>query len=648
MQDSKLEDKILLLNKIKISLLALIGIITAPTSIAAPPSQQQCPTITPKIFVNQVGYEGPSNKNATMSSRQSSPLVWQLRDKDGNKVLSGQSIVAGYDKLSGIHTHKIAFGQHKTAGKNYTLQSCGETSDKFEISQLPFASLSEEALRFFYQMRSGTPIVDTYTAAPEYSRPAGHSPSYLSCFKGKDRTRKSWNGCDYSLDVTGGWYDAGDYGKYVVNGGISLWTLQNAFERMSLLGGAENLGWGVSRLPLPEESETWSPLLSEARWEMEFLLKMQVPKGYQTQAPLGIQNVTKGKKLKISQIDGSGLAHHKIHESKWLGLPIAPQDAAEQRHLYPVSTAATLNLAATAAQCARIWKKIDASFSDKCLKAARAAYSAAKTYPDIYAYDIFEGGGPYEDSDLSDEFAWAAFELFATTGNTEYIQQLKNTPGLRWITRYKNNNLNGLYWASTDILPLLTIVVSADYFGLNDRKTASDAILKIADTYLSESNKNSFLIPLSHSEFNWGSNGALLNKAMILAYAAEITENSKYRNAVISIMDYLLGNNPLSQSYIAGFGANQAKNMHHRFWAAGADKKYPQTAPGAISGGPNIKSAIDDVAKELLKSCNQAPMTCWVDDIKAYSLNEVAINWNAPLVWVTSYLETSLGYASVD
>ncbi|WP_159098037.1 glycoside hydrolase family 9 protein [Hirschia baltica] len=628
---------------------AFIAALTLPNAVAAPiKSTDNCPNEKIEIFLNQVGYETPSNKSAVVSSKSTSPLKWTLKDGSGESTLSGETIVLGLDKLSGLHTHRISFSSLKTEGKDYTLETCGETSEVFKIASNPFNSLSEEALRFFYQMRSGTPILEAYTSTPEYSRPAGHPSSNLTCFNGLDRTKKNWDGCDYSLDVTGGWYDAGDYGKYVVNGGISLWTLQNAYERMSILGGANNLGWSASRVPLPEEHKGWSPLLSETRWEMEFLLKMQLPEGYQTQAPLGLQNVAKGKKLEISQIDGGGLAHHKVHEDQWLGLPISPNDSNEQRYLYPVSTAATLNLAATASQCARIWKKIDAAFSNKCLNAAKKAYTAAKAYPDIYAYDLFDGGGPYADSDLSDEFAWAAFELFSTTGNTEYIQELKDTPGRDWLSRYKNEKLNGLYWASTDILPLLTILISVEHFGLNDRKTASEAILKIADSYLFESNNNSFLIPVSHSEFDWGSNGALLNKAMILAYAGEITENSKYRNAVIDIMNYLLGNNPLSQSYIAGFGSNPAKNMHHRFWAAAADDQYPYTAPGSVSGGPNVNSAIDEVAQELLKSCKQAPITCWVDDIKAYSLNEVAINWNAPLVWVTSYLETSRGYASTN
>ncbi|MFC7292935.1 glycoside hydrolase family 9 protein [Hirschia litorea] len=598
-----------------------------------------------RIFLNQVGYETTANKRATISSPFKTPINWELKDETGTIVLTGHSNVLGYDNLSGFNTHSISFSQFKNVGTNYRLHVCDQASEPFNISPTPFAALAEDSLRFFYLMRSGTPISKEYAILPQYARPAGHPSSQLSCFIGRDRTKTKWKGCKYELNVVGGWYDAGDYGKYVVNGALSAWTLQNAYERLNLLGGADKLGWDKNRVPLPEKNDL-SPLLNEARWEMEFLLKMQVPDGYKTQAALGLQNVTKGKKIKISEINGSGLVHHKVHENQWLGMPLRPEDANQKRYLYPVSTAATLNLAASAAQCARIWKSIDPEFSNQCLTAAVKAYQAAKNNPDIYAYDIFEGGGGYEDSDLSDEFAWAAFELFSTTGNSEYIKQLKDTPGKDWLIRYKNNQLKALYWANTDILPLLTILVSPHAYGAKDTQQASEKLVSIADTYLSSANNNSFLIPLDASEFNWGSNGALLNKAMILAYAGEITENPVYRNAVINVMNYLLGNNPLSQSYIAGYGSTTLKNAHHRFWAAAIDKSLPATAPGSLSGGPNVKSAVDEVAQALLKACQNTPMTCWKDDYKAYSLNEVAINWNAPLTWVTSYIETSLSYAS--
>src|SRR5690606_19365597 len=129
----------------------------------------------------------------------------------------------------------------------------------------------------------------------------------------------------------------------------------------------------------------------------------------------------------------------------------------------------------------------------------------------------------------------------------------------------------------------------------------------------------------------WGSNSNILNRAIILALAHDFTGNEEYRSAVIDAMDYVLGRNPLDQSYVAGYGERPLQNPHHRFWAPSLDPSLPPPPPGALSGGPNSTSAPDVVAQELReKEC--APQTCWRDDIRAYSLNEVAINWNAPLV----------------
>src|SRR3546814_9062670 len=72
------------------------------------------------------------------------------------------------------------------------------------------------------------------------------------------------------------------------------------------------------------------------------------------------------------------LAFHKVADEHWTALPMPPQDDPERRVLFPPSTAATLNLAATAAQCARIWRGIDPAFSARCLDAAKRAFAAAE------------------------------------------------------------------------------------------------------------------------------------------------------------------------------------------------------------------------------------------------------------------------------
>ncbi len=130
----------------------------------------------------------------------------------------------------------------------------------------------------------------------------------------------------------------------------------------------------------------------------------------------------------------------------------------------------------------------------------------------------------------------------------------------------------------------------------------------------------------------------MLNRAIVLALASDFTGEDEYRNAVIDAMDYILGRNPLDQSFVSGYGERPLSNPHHRFWARSVEAELPPPPPGALSGGPNSTYSTDKVARELIDD-GCAPQTCWADDIRAYSLNEVAINWNAPLVWVAAFLD---------
>ena len=143
--------------------------------------------------------------------------------------------------------------------------------------------------------------------------------------------------------------------------------------------------------------------------------------------------------------------------------------------------------------------------------------------------------------------------------------------------------------------------------------------------------------PPSGHCYPWGSNSTLLNRAILLALASDFTGEARYRAGVVDVMDYLLGRNPLDQSFISGWGARPLLNPHHRFWAHSLDPSLPPPPPGVLSGGPNSTSlSRDPVGPNLAGHC--APMACWRDDIRGFSMNEVAINWNAPLVWVASWL----------
>ena len=301
----------------------------------------------------------------------------------------------------------------ETPGEGYVLVADGERSYPFAIAEDPYEGLRLDALNFYYTQRSGVEI-DGAIAGAEYARPAGHvsSPSSgainqgdldVPCQPPEDSELyygEPWT-CDYTLDVVGGWYDAGDHGKYVVNGGISVFQLLSIFERTKMAPTADLGALGDGSLRIPETGNGVPDVLDEARFELEFFLKMIVPEG-EPQA---------------------GLVHHKIHDFHWTGLPLMPDEDPNLRWLHRPSTAATLNLAATAAQGARIFAPYDAAFAAQLLAAARTTWAAALETPDLFAppEDGADGGGAYQDNYVGDEFYWAAAELYLTTGEEEFL-----------------------------------------------------------------------------------------------------------------------------------------------------------------------------------------------------------------------------------
>jgi endoglucanase len=577
------------------------------------------------IHLNQLGFEPDEPKRAIVADPAITPLPWRLLDASGATVAKGQTLVTGNDAASGDHVHEVDFGSVRAPG-TYRLRVGDTDSRPFPIARGIYAPLKYAALNYFYQTRAGIPIEARYAGGAPWARPAGHPKEIAPCFSGRDDKGNDWPGCDYSLDVTGGWYDAGDHGKYVVNGGIALWTLQNVAEREAAGTAPSPFADGKARLP--EAGNSVNDLLDEARWQMSFMLAMQVPEGRHIRVPVGPQ--TLGAKLAFTEIDASGMAHHKVADRAWTGLPMRPADDPQPRLLYPPSTGATLNLAATAAQCARIWRKIDPGFAARCLNASERAFNAALRNPEVYAPDTFTGSGGYGDRTLADEFYWATAELFATTGKPAYRDA---------VTRMApfSAPLNEPGWANTAALGTITLATVPNTLTTKELGSQRALIVAAADRFLAEEKGSGYRIPFGGMAYPWGSNSNILNRAILLALAAQSTGDARYRAGVVDAMDYILGRNPLDQSYVSGFGANPIRNPHHRFWAPSLDPKLPGPPPGVLSGGPNSTSLVDDVAKTLKGKC--APQRCWRDDVHAYALNEVAINWNAPLFWVSAYLD---------
>lgn len=573
-------------------------------------------------LVNQTGYFLDGPKRATILSDAAEPLAFKLEDAAGMVVGEGVAAVAGFDDTVGADTQIADFSAFATAGEGYRLIVGGKKSYPFSVGHDVYGKLRVDALSWFYPQRSGIEIKGDI-AGEAYARPAGHvqeSPnrgdSQVTCLTGKVAAKlygKDWT-CDYKLDVSGGWYDAGDQGKYVVNGGIAVAQLLGTFERGLVYGKGASPVMSDSLSRIPENGNGIPDILDEARWELEFLMKMMVPDGQ----PL------------------AGMVHHKVHDTKWTEVPMPPHLDPELRALHRPSTAATLNLAATAAQGARLFAPYDAVFSKQLLAAAQKAWLAAAANPVLYAPDSdgHQGGGDYGDTDITDETYWAAAELYITTGEAKYLTTLKAST--YWAGPVFPA-VGAFDWRSVAGLGRLDLALYGDTLPEDDKAMIRASVVSAAKNFIGLQKKEPFghIYRPADNRYDWGSNQLILQNMIVVSSGYDLTGERPFLDSVRESMDYIFGRNAMNMSYVTGYGSAFAKNQHSRWYAHQIDDALPNPPIGTLAGGPN-STLVDDVAKARLKGCR--PQTCYVDDIMSWGTNEMTINWNAPLVYIASFL----------
>ncbi len=636
------------------------------------------------ISVNQVGYYSNLSKVATLGDNKGDILVgatsidlatsaydYELVDAtSGSVVHTGKTTPAGDDKDSGDYVHKIDFTEFKTPGKYY-LQVGEWRSFEFNIGDNIYSDESHNmltnAINYFYQNRSGIDIESQYITSGDKTTLAhegGHKTDEAYVQKEWVHTYASASEAtgtyaSSKINAPGGWYDAGDHGKYVVNGGISVWTLQNMYERAVVEGNGDKFADGSGTVVVPETGDSIPDILNECAVELDWMMDMVVKS----------DEPTWGKY--------AGLVYHKLHDHKWTGLATRPYDYATEwgteRIVKPPTYAATLNFVACAAQAARLWEPYDSAKAAEYLEAAKSSYAAYKTHfkeyvsegaDPLYApMDQAIGGGAYGDTEVKDDAYWAACELYATTGDKTYYTDLSGFKDsfkiLSTLVGGENKGSFGSFnWGNTSSAGTLSLYLNQDLADLTDanKKSITDSLTAAADLYISKEEEQGYGIPYEGTQYSdpvnlpadlvitgyeWGSNSFVINNAMIMAYAYDETNDIKYMNGVSTAMDYIFGRNPLSLSYVTGYGSYTMSRPHHRYWSNELDKTLPMAPDGVMSGGPN--AGLQDPYVRALGfvpgNANNSSQRCYVDSIEAWSTNEVTINWNSPFAWVVSFMQ---------
>ena len=335
---------------------------------------------------NQVGYLPDGPKRAVWVTDAEAPAPFRVLDRDGGTIATGATVpwAVRPEPTSGLRVHELEFSGLRAEGAGFVVEVGGARSHPFAIAPDLYAPLRDDALRFFYLQRSGVAIDDA--RAPGYGRPAGHAgDAAVAAWSGADARRlyPGWS-CPGRFDASGGWYDAGDHGKYVTSGAMAVWQLLATIELLRRRGAD----------PAAE-----AVLAEECRWQLDWLLRMQVPPGRMH----------------------AGLAFHRLHGTEWAPLPCRPHEDPTTRVLHRPSTAAALHVAAAAAHGARVFAG-DVAYARRLLEAATTAYRAAQAEPELLAPDDHGafGGGPYAHDDLGGDWAWAAAELWLASRDPAY------------------------------------------------------------------------------------------------------------------------------------------------------------------------------------------------------------------------------------
>jgi endoglucanase len=528
------------------------------------------------IRINQVGYYTSLGKRFTVAGEPADSFML-INDK-GNIVFRGTLSDHGFWEPSGETLKSGDFSEFNNEGTYFIHIPGTGNSYPFRISDKIYKDAAVDALETFYFMRASMEMEEEYLG--KFSRKAGHPDDtcYYHETTGYSKGFRS---------SPGGWYDAGDYGKYIVNASIATSTMLVLYEMFSDV-------FTDGTLNIPEKNNGRNDLLDELKYEFDWVLTMQ---------------------------DDDGGVFHKLTALRHDGITM-PHETLSKRYLFAKSTAASLDFAAMLAQASRLYQSFDPEYSGKCLEAAVRAYEWATHNPDKYfSNPPGVNTGTYGDRILDEEFFWAAAELYCTTGDNKYYNTIKPELGnIRFrITESWRNYVDNIGYYSLYL---------SERLDKDDRQLIEEGIIRLADELLDAAQVNPYGIPISH--FEWGSNSDVLNTTIIQIMAHHITGDRKYLDAAAMFTDYIFGRNATGYSFVSGWGTKYSGNFHHRLlWADDINEPFP----GFIAGGPN--GHMQD------KGNVESTGTAYPDThpARAYASNEVCINWNAPLVMVLAYLD---------
>lgn len=552
--------------------------------------------ISDSIRMNQIGFYPKEKKSAILINFEE-VNNFLLVDAE-TKEIEFEGIIEPeiFTTLSGKKTRLIDFTAFENTGTfELVLDGVGK-SPPFEIKNNVYSELGKASLKAFYYQRASTEIPAEFGGI--WSREAGHMDDQVFFHPSTGLQNQPGDG---KFNSSKGWYDAGDYNKYIVNSGITMGTLMSLYEDFPDFFKSYN--WNI-----PESSNQIPDLLDEVKWNLDWMITMQDPE--------------------------DGGVFHKLTTAKFEGM-VAPKDAVSKRYLVSKSTAATLDFAAVMAQASRVFKEMNPELSVVYLKASEKAWNWAKNNPEIiynqtalneeFEPDVVTGA--YGDFSLEDEWIWAASELLITTHNLDYWKTL-NEADLTFVLPS---------WSKVKWLGFYSILSHEDELKQIPKEWISMLkinLIEVANNLQKAQKDNGYQVAMGTDpkDFVWGSNAVASNQGILLIKAYISSGNKYYLDLAKENLDYLLGRNATGFSYVTGFGYKSPMHPHHRL-AAYQPELSP--IPGFLVGGANPGQ------QDQIHYPSSIADESYIDDTKSYASNEIAINWNAPFAYLVNAIEAT-------
>src|SRR5690554_1047665 len=236
---------------------------SSTSSISSTSSSQSSQPLEGSIKVNQLGFAPEAHKLAVVPA--GTEQAFSVVDSDsGAAIFTGTLSDSEKWSLSGETVALADFSELSSPGR-YRVRVAGlPDSDEFSISAAPYDALNKGAIRAFYYNRAGTELLPEH--AGDWARAAGHPDTEVRIHESAASDSRPAGSV---ISSPKGWYDAGDFGKYIVNSGISTYTLLAALEHFP-----EYYDKLKVNIPIPE-SGPLPDILAEALWNLEWMLDMQ-------------------------------------------------------------------------------------------------------------------------------------------------------------------------------------------------------------------------------------------------------------------------------------------------------------------------------------------------------------------------------------